>query len=119
MKVEQFLNRNQFRLYDTDINILQSYNSKVVEITNYRGCVQCIKLGCDWDYSTTTSKHVYAFLDEYSKVRICGITNKRKYINDLIKECKQNQRECIDKHGYVIVYDEEMVEEELDYERTI
>ena len=28
MKVEQFLNRNQFRLYDLGINILQSYNNQ-------------------------------------------------------------------------------------------
>lgn len=109
MKVEQFLNRNQFHLYDCDIDILQSYNSKVVKITNYYGCYQCITLGCDWDYSTTTSKHVYAFLEKYSKVKIYGKTNKRKYINDLIKECKSNQKEFIDKHNYIICYDEEMV----------
>ena len=108
MKVEQFLNRNQFRLYDTDINILQSYNSKVVEITN-NGSLQKIVLGRDWDYSTTTSKHVYAFLDEYSNVKICGITNKRKYINDLLKECKEDEERFLQEHHYMISYDEEMV----------
>ena len=45
MKVEQFLNRNQFRLYENYTNILQSYNSKVIEITNNPGCIQCIILG--------------------------------------------------------------------------
>lgn len=108
MKVEQFLNRNQFRLYDNNTNILQSYNSKVVEITNNPGCYQCIALGRDWDYSTTTSKHVYAFLDEYSKVRICGIPNKRKYIRDLIEEYKKDKNEFLDKHNFVIIYDDEM-----------
>lgn len=107
MKVEQFLNRNQFHLYGEGVNILQSYDSKVVEIT-YNGCVECITLGRDWDYSTTTSKHVYAFLDEYSRVRICGVTNKRKYINDLLKEYKENKTEFIAKYNYAIVYDEEM-----------
>ena len=109
MKVEQFLNRNQFHLYGDCTDILQSYDSKVVEITNNRGCYQCIKLGRDWDYSTTTSKHVYAFLDEYSKVRICGVTNKRKYIRDLIEEYKNNREEFLNKNNYAIVYDEEMI----------
>lgn len=109
MKVEQFLNRNQFRLYDNYTNILQSYDSKVVEITNNPGCVQCIILGRDWDYSTTTSKHVYAFLAKYSKVRIYDVTNKRKYINDLLKEYKKDKEEFINKHNYIIVYDEEMI----------
>lgn len=110
MKVEQFLNRNQFRLYDLGINVLQSYNSKVVEITKYKdGYCEIIKLGCDWDYSTTTSKHVYAFLDEYSKVRIYGVTNKRKYINDLIKECEKDKDKFYKENHYIIVYDGNMV----------
>lgn len=108
MKVEQFLNRNQFHLYDDETDILQSYNSKVVEITNI-GSLQKIVLGCDWDYSTTTSKHVYAFLGEYSKVRICGITNKRKYIRDLIEECKKDSYKFLKENKYKIVYDESMV----------
>lgn len=109
MKVEQFLNRNQFHLYGDNKDVLQSYNSKVVEITNNPGCVQCIILGRDWDYSTTTSKHVYAFLDMYSKVKICGVTNKRKYINDLIKEYEKDKRKFVEKHNFIIIYNEEMV----------
>lgn len=109
MKVEQFLNRNQFHLYDCDIDILQSYNSQVVKITNYYGCYQCITLGCDWNYSTTTSKHVYAFLEKYSNIKFYNITNKRKYINDLIKEYKENKDKFLEKHNCIIVYDENMV----------
>ena len=108
MKVEQFLNRNQFHLYDGGTDILQSYNSKVVEII-HKGIYQYITLGCDWDYSTTTSKHVYAFLDEYSRVEIYGVTNKRKYINDLIKECEKDKDKFYKENHYIIVYDEEMV----------
>lgn len=114
MKVEQFLNRNQFRLYG-NINgdahdVLQSYNSKVIDITNFCSSgLQMITLGRDWDYSTTTSKHVYAFLDEYSKVRIYGITNKRKYIRDLIEECKKDENKFYKENHYIIIYDEEMV----------
>lgn len=109
MKVEQFLNRNQFHLYGDNKDVLQSYNSKVVEITNNPGCVQCIILGRDWDYSTTTSKHVYAFLGEYSKIKFYGISNKRKYIKDRIEECKNDREKFINRNDYVILYDEEMV----------
>lgn len=108
MKVEQFEHANQFRIYGEGKNILQSYNSKVVEITEYQGCYQCITLGRDWDYSTTTSKHVYDFLDEYSKVRIYGVANKRKYIRDLIEEYKNDKNKFLDKYNFVIVYNEEM-----------
>lgn len=109
MKVEQFLNRNQFHIYGEDKDILQSYDSKVVEITNYRGCYQCITLGRDWDYSTTTSKHVYAFLDKYSKVKFYEIANKRKYIRDLLYDYENNRELFLNSHGYAIVYDEKMV----------
>lgn len=109
MKVEQFLNRNQFHLYGDNKDILQSYESKVVEIINNRGCVQCIILGRDWDYSTTTSKHVYAFLEEYSKVKFYGIANKRKYIRDLIEEYKNDREGFLDKHNFTIIYDEKMI----------
>ena len=100
MKVEQFLNRNQFHLYGEGVDILQSYNSKVVEIKNGK-----ITLGRDWNYSTTTSKHVYAFIDEYAygdnmdvnhiRIELRNSNNKRKYIQKLID-------------NNIIKYDEEM-----------
>ena len=90
MKVEQFVHANQFRLYSEGVNCLQSYDSLVVKIEN-----GVVTLGRDWDYSTTTSKHVYEFLEEYSNIRFYGVKNKRKYVNELIKEGK-------------IIYDEEM-----------
>lgn len=112
MKVEQFLNRNQFHLYgefNGEVHhVLQSYDSKVVEIINKDG-YQLVTLGRDWDYSITTSKHVYAFLDMYSKVRIYGVTNKRKYINDLIKECQKDKDKFYKENHYIIIYDENMV----------
>ena len=104
MKVEQFLNRNQFHLYgevNGDIyHILQSYDSKVVEIREGETI-----LGRDWDYSTTTSKHVYEFLIDYSAAKdtdgesisykLKHVKNKRKYVYELINKG-------------VIRYDEEM-----------
>lgn len=80
MKVEQFKNKNQFHLYGEGKNILQSYNSTVV-VVDSKG----ITLGEDWDYSTTTSKHVYLFLEEYGNINFYGITNKRNYIRKLIE----------------------------------
>ena len=89
MKVEQFMNLNQFHLYGKENgiykDILQSYNSKVVEIEHEQtpGNIN-ITLGCDWDYSTTTSKHVYAFLEEFANMSFAGKSNKRAYIQKLI-----------------------------------
>ena len=109
MRVEQFKVANQFRITDLYTNVLQSYNSKVVEITENPGCVQTIILGRDWDYSTTTSKYVYMFLEEYSKIRFIGVNNKRKYINDLLEDYKKDYKEFIDKHNFIIIYNEDMV----------
>lgn len=80
MKVEQYIHANQFHLYGDGKHILQSYDSKVVVIDQ-----NGITLGRDWDYSTTTSKHVYDFLYYYGGINFYNITNKRKYVNDLIK----------------------------------
>lgn len=97
MKVEQFLNRNQFHIYGEDKDILQSYDSKVVEISHERTPGNLlVKLGRDWDYSTTTSKHVYAFLEKYANVSFYNINNKRAYVQKLID-------------NNVFEYDEEMV----------
>lgn len=83
MKVVQFKVKNQFHLYGNGKHILQSYDSKVVEITKDK-----IIIGRDWDYSTTTSKYVYLFLEYYGNISFWNITNKRKYVRDLIKENK-------------------------------
>lgn len=90
MKVEQFINKNQFHLYNCngekyDTDILQSYNSQVVLIKE-KAYEKVITLGLKWDYSTTTSKHVYAFLEKYGNINFYGITNKRAYINKLIND---------------------------------
>lgn len=83
MKVEQFEAKNQFHLYGEGKHILQSYDSKVIVIQG-----DSIILGRDWDYSRTTSKYVYLFLEYYGYINFWNISNKKKYINDLIKEGK-------------------------------
>ena len=95
MKVEQFYAMNQFHLYGNGMHELQSYNSLVVKITGNSYANLTIKLGEDWDYSTTTSKYVYMFLEEFGDINFYGITNKRQYVRKLIKEGK-------------IIYDESM-----------
>ena len=92
MKVEQFYSKNQFHLYGEGKDILQSYDSKVVEIEEENG-KQKITLGVDWDYSMTTSKYVYKFLEEFTAINFNGIADKRKYINRLIKENLINYNE--------------------------
>ena len=88
MKVEQFMNLNQFHLYGkengTYKDILQSYYSRVVEIELETSGKKLITLGADWNYSTTTSKYVYAFLEEFANMSFAGKSNKRAYIQKLI-----------------------------------
>lgn len=79
-KVEQYVHANQFHLYGEGEDCLQSYNSLVVKISNGK-----ITLGCDWDYSTTTSKHVYQFLEDYANFYIPYGKNKREYIRKAIQ----------------------------------
>lgn len=79
--VQQFHNKNQFVIYGHKTATFQSYESTIClfdeenEITLYK----------DWDYSNTTRKHLYMFLEE-----ICGFTlptkNKRLYLLKKIKD---------------------------------
>lgn len=87
MKVEQFKVKNQFIIRDGDKAIFQSYNSTIAIVENIGiGKVQ-ITLGADWNYSTTTSKYLYMFLEkEAGLYELYSQSNKRKYIEKLIKE---------------------------------
>ena len=91
MKVKNFYNKNQFLIEEGEKKVFQSYNSTIAIVENDK-----ITLGCDWNYSTTTSKHLYLFLEEFTNINFYGITNKRKYIEKLIKENK-------------IIYDEKLI----------
>ena len=88
MKVEQFYNKNQFRLYGEGKNILQSYDSTIVVIEEKDPGTLRVTLGRDWDYSKTTLKHLYLFLEEYVPYNIVDFSkakgNKRAYIQNLI-----------------------------------
>lgn len=104
MKVEQYKAINQFHIYDTKkaVDYLQSYNSTVVKIEvktdETRGQTShiIITLGRDWDYSKTTQKYVYDFLEEYGNVYFTPNNTKKTQVQNMIEQHK-------------IIYDEEMI----------
>ena len=60
MKVNQFYNKNQFLIIDKGVKYFQSYDSMIAKIEN-----GALTLGMDWDYSKTTLKHLYLFINDY------------------------------------------------------
>ena len=72
MKVKKFYNKNQFIIYGGNaIVTLQSYNSTVAEI-NKQGT---LIFGNDWNYSKTTLKHLYLFIED-TKMYLCDFIKK-------------------------------------------
>lgn len=96
MKVEQFYNKNQFIIEDEESGKIyfQSYES-IVAIWDKTS--QTLTLGRDWDYSKTTSKHLYLFIDDCCFVKDFNIDSKTK---------KQDIQKLIDKG--IIKYDENL-----------
>ena len=92
MKVENFYNKNQFIIFGGDaIVTFQSYNSIIAKIDKNG----TLKLGNDWDYSKTTLKHLYLFINDYFNLlgdftqKLFGYEfnsskNKKAYIQKLI-----------------------------------
>jgi hypothetical protein len=61
-KVSQLENKNQFVIEGENERYFQSYESVVAR---YDKRTHKLTLGCDWDYSNTTRKHLYIFMREY------------------------------------------------------
>ena len=62
MKVQNFYNKNQFIIFGGDaIVTFQSYNSIIAKIDKNG----TFWLGNDWNYSKTTLKHLYLFINDY------------------------------------------------------
>lgn len=91
-KVEQFYVKNQFIIENDDEITFQSYNST---IAIYNRKTQLLTLGKNWDYSTTTRKYLYMFINDYTYIKdekencyidnyLNNTTNKRAYIQKLI-----------------------------------
>lgn len=96
MKVQQFYNKNQFIIYGGDaIVTFQSYNSIIAKIDKNG----TFWLGNDWNYSKTTLKHLYLFINDYFNLlgdfmqKLFGYEfntsqNKKSYIQKLIDNGK-------------------------------
>lgn len=77
MKVSQFYNKNQFIIRDEESKkvYLQSYNSMIAIWDRNK---KTLTLGRNWDYSKTTSKHLYLFIDDYCFIEGFNINSKTK-----------------------------------------
>lgn len=60
MKVQQLENLNQFLMENDKMAIFQSYDS-IIAVYDKENDV--LTLGIDWDYSKTTTKHLYIFMN--------------------------------------------------------
>lgn len=88
MKVENFYNKNQFIIRGEGKTVFQSYQSEIAEIDKNGN----LTLGIDWDYSRTTLKHLYLFLNNYI---VLLNTNLKEYIKEL--QNKSNKKAYIQK----------------------
>lgn len=89
MKVEQFYNKNQFVIFGGDaIVTFQSYQSTIANFEKNGN----LNLFEDWDYSKTTLKHLYLFLNEY-KYLASDFT--KKLIDKVLKS--NNKKQAIQK----------------------
>ena len=96
MKVEQFYNKNQFIIEDEEHQKIyfQSYES-IIAIWDRNS--ETLTLGHDWDYSQTTRKHLYLFINDYCFVEGFDIDSKTK---------RQDVQKLID--GGAIKYDKNL-----------
>lgn len=78
MKVRKFKHKNQFVIEDGRKTHFQSYNSLICTIDE-KGHVT---LYPDWDYSVTTSRHLYQFLREYTPHRVQNKRDVEKLLQD-------------------------------------
>ena len=84
MKVSQFYNKNQFIINDEKNRqvIFQSYDST---IAIYDRNTQTLKLGEAWDYSKTTLRHLYLFIEDVTFFNLPE-KNRKKHIEKLIAD---------------------------------
>lgn len=88
LKVRQFYNKNQFIIIDNkkDEVWFQSYESTIAKVDNENK----LTLFENWDYSNTTRKHLYLFINSYCSYRFaCELNeakNKRQFILKAIRD---------------------------------
>ena len=98
-KIEQLEHANQFVIKNGNKIIFQSYASQVA---TYNRATKTLILGYDWDYSNTTLRHLYLFLDWY-----CCLTAEQE---NALKKYPHNKKRGIYegiKNG-VFLYDSDM-----------
>ena len=78
VKVENFLHINQFAIYTDRGVVFQSYDSFICEIE----MGDITKIGYNWNFSRTTSKHLKWFLEKYLRYNNPYTTKKdfEKYL---------------------------------------
>ena len=93
--------RNQFIITEGSTTAFQSYSSRVCEIVKPcgMGFDVLVKFGCDWNYSQTTSKHLYSFLRQNN----LEILASKQAIEEAIERGYARRDESI-----AVVYDESM-----------
>ena len=79
----------------------QSYDSRICDIVYNcgMGFDVLVRFGCDWDYSQTTSKHLYSFLQQNG----FEILASKQAIEEAIEREHARRDEAI-----AVVYDETM-----------
>lgn len=93
--------KNQFVIIEGDIVALQSYKSRVCEVVRPcgMGYDALVRFGRDWDYSKTTTKHLYSFLRQNG----LEILSSKKDVEEAIERGHARYNEAI-----AVVYDDSM-----------
>jgi hypothetical protein len=93
--------KNQFVIMEGSTIAFQSYSSRVCEIVRPcgMGYDELVRFGRDWDYSQTTSKHLYSFLRQNG----LEILASKQAIEEAIKRGHARHDEAI-----AVIYDESM-----------
>ena len=93
--------KNQFVITEGNTIAFQSYNSRICEIVKPcgMGFDALVRFGRDWDYSQTTSKHLYSFLRQNG----LEILASKQAIEEAIERGHARLDEAI-----AVVYDESM-----------
>ena len=107
MKVKNLVGKNgravvnQFVIKDDNRKVFQSYDSTIVKcVYNKTGCD--VLIGCDWDYSRTTTKYLKIFL-----MNEIGLTDEE--VETIKKQLRKGGNDCFIVNGrYVIYYCKDM-----------
>lgn len=93
MRIKQLENKNQFIILGDNGEIeFQSYNSRIAKISKSG----TLELSIRWNYSKTTLKHLYIFLEKYLYNLDSFIQNDIKEVLFYSKNKKRDIQKLID-----------------------